>query len=454
MLVLSVAEKPSAAKRISELLANNGANRREGFSKYNKIFDYQVNIPQYGVCQMSMTSVSGHLKEIEFTENFKKWHSCNPRQLFQAQLRKQVGKGKEGIQKTLISEGRKAKMLIIWTDGDREGENIGYEIIDSVRSVNRNIILKRAKFSEITRPSILRALNNLVQPDENQSLAVDCRQELDLRIGAAFTRFQTLALQPMYPQLAASVISYGSCQFPTLGFVVDRWKANKNFQIEPFWKIELLHNQTTFNWFRQKLFCRDTVIAIQELCLASMPAKVTKMNNKPRSRWRPVAMDTILMEKLASQKLRINAQRTMAIAETLYNKGYLSYPRTETNIFPASLELSPLVAMQRHTPEYADFVDRIVDEFQECPNPRNGNKNDQAHPPIHPTKPSDDSLNPEEKKLYNLIARHFLACVSRDAKGAGTSIEVTIGGEQFGAEGLMIQEKNYRVILKKVTLKN
>ena len=154
MKVLSVAEKPNAAKRISDLLANNGANRREGFSKYNKIFDFQVNIPQFGVCNMSMTSVSGHLKEIEFTENFKKWHSCNPRQLFQATLRKSVGKGKEGIDKTLRIEGKKAKLLIIWTDGDREGENIGYEIINSVKDVNQNIILKRAKFSEITRPSI------------------------------------------------------------------------------------------------------------------------------------------------------------------------------------------------------------------------------------------------------------------------------------------------------------
>ena len=159
MQVLNVAEKPNAAKRISELLSNNGANRREGFSKYNKIFEFQANIPQYGICNMAMTSVSGHLKEIEFTENFKKWFSCNPRQLFQAQLRKSVGKGKEGIQRTLVKEGKIAKMLIIWTDGDREGENIGFEIIESVKSVNRNIILKRAKFSEITRPSILRALS-------------------------------------------------------------------------------------------------------------------------------------------------------------------------------------------------------------------------------------------------------------------------------------------------------
>lgn len=75
--VLNVAEKPDAAKRISALLSNNGANRREGRSKYNKIFDFSVNIPGYGNCQMSMTSVSGHLKGVDFTDSHRKWNSCN-----------------------------------------------------------------------------------------------------------------------------------------------------------------------------------------------------------------------------------------------------------------------------------------------------------------------------------------------------------------------------------------
>ena len=62
-------------------------------------------------------------------------------------------------------------------------------------------------------------------------------QELDLRIGAAFTRFQTMRLQRRFPSLANQLLSYGSCQFPTMGFVVERYKAIENFVPEDFWKI-------------------------------------------------------------------------------------------------------------------------------------------------------------------------------------------------------------------------
>lgn len=63
--------------------------------------------------------------------------------------------------------------------------------------------------------------------------------ELDLRTGAAFTRLQTLRLQKVFPQkLADKLISYGSCQFPTLGFVVERYQAMEDFVAEPFWRIK------------------------------------------------------------------------------------------------------------------------------------------------------------------------------------------------------------------------
>lgn len=154
-------------------------------------------------------------------------------------------------------EIRSCQGLIIWTDCDREGENIGFEIIKVCTDVKPNITIYRAKFSEITTTSVFRALNNLGQPDRNVTDAVDVRQELDLRtgpgsatprlsqvlnfffVGASFTRLQTLHLQKAFPQnLSGKLISYGSCQFPTLGFVVDRYVDIENFVPEPFWKIK------------------------------------------------------------------------------------------------------------------------------------------------------------------------------------------------------------------------
>lgn len=136
-------------------------------------------------------------------------------------------------------EAGRCQVLVIWTDCDREGEGIGFEIINVCKAKNPRIDVLRATFSEITPTAIQRAWRNLGQPNKNLSDAVDVRSELDLRIGAAFTRFQTLRLQRRFPDLLADrLISYGSCQFPTLGFVVERYKAIEEFVPEDFWKIE------------------------------------------------------------------------------------------------------------------------------------------------------------------------------------------------------------------------
>ena len=187
--VLNVAEKNDAAKNIANIMSGGRANRAEGYSHFNKIyeFDYMVQGQQ---AEMVMTSLSGHLLNMEFAPQYRKWYSCNPVALFDAPLAKGVGEGNNSalIKKTLQREVRGAKLLIIWTDCDREGENIGMEVVTVCREVLPGVRILRAKFSEITRPSIESAMATLGQLDERVSDAVDVRQELDLRIGAAFTR--------------------------------------------------------------------------------------------------------------------------------------------------------------------------------------------------------------------------------------------------------------------------
>lgn len=106
------------------------------------------------------------------------------------------------------------------------------------RAVKPSIKVFRAKFSEITSASVFRALNTVGEPDLRQSQAVDVRSELDLRIGAAFTRFQTLRYQAVFPAQVSGLLSYGSCQIPTLGFVVRRYNDIENFIQQKFWKLK------------------------------------------------------------------------------------------------------------------------------------------------------------------------------------------------------------------------
>ena len=152
-------------------------------------------------------------------------------------------------------------------------------------------------------------------------------------------------------------------------------------------------------------------------------------------------MDTVELEKLASRKLRISAKETMKIAEKLYTSGLISYPRTETNIFPKELNLRPLVEAQFGDSRWGSFAQKINNDFG-GPNPRKGKKSDQAHPPIHPIKQAT-GLSGNEARVFELIARHFLACVSRDAQGHETSVSIDINGEKFSASGLTVLERNY-----------
>ncbi|XP_026987033.1 DNA topoisomerase 3-alpha isoform X3 [Sagmatias obliquidens] len=341
---------------------------------------------------MIMTSVSGHLLAHDFQMQFRKWQSCNPLVLFEAEIEKYCPENFLDIKKTLEREARQCQVLVIWTDCDREGENIGFEIIHVCKAVKPSLQVLRARFSEITARAVQAACENLMEPDRRVSDAVDVRQELDLRIGAAFTRFQTLRLQKIFPEvLAEQLISYGSCQFPTLGFVVERFKAIQAFVPETFHRIRVTHDHrdgaVEFSWKRHRLFNHTACLVLYQLCMEDPRATVVEVRSKAKSKWRPQALDTVELEKLASRKLRINAKETMRIAEKLYTQGYISYPRTETNIFPKDLDLTALVEEQTHDPRWGPFAQSILERGG--PTPRNGNKSDQAHPPIHPTKYTD-----------------------------------------------------------------
>lgn len=175
------------------------------------------------------------------------------------------------------------------------------------------------------------------------------------------------------------------------------------------------------------------------VCQADPTAQIVNVTQKPKTKWRPRAMDTIELEKLGSRKLKISAKETMTIAEKLYTQGIISYPRTETNMFSKEIDLRSLVNNHTAHPAWGAFANRVL-EWQ--PAPHNGKKSDQAHPPIHPTK-MVQNLTGNEARVYELIVRHFLACVSRDAVGSETTVKAIVANEEFNAVGLCIYQRNY-----------
>lgn len=184
---------------------------------------------------------------------------------------------------------------------------------------------------------VLQAAQRPVELDERLANAVAARIELDLRIGASFTRLQTLQLKTLGSMLQDRIISYGkcsllfsalletypneragSCQFPTLGFVVDRYFRVKNFKPEPFWSIKVMHKrdgkQANFNWRRVHLFDRAAVVILFERCLAAKTARVTDVKKKPTSKRRPLPLTTVDLQMMGSRYLRMDSQKVMKVS--------------------------------------------------------------------------------------------------------------------------------------------
>ena len=122
----------------------------------------------------------------------------DPAELFSCETEKKEATAKLRMPFFLAQESKGCDCIVLWLDCDKEGENICFEVLDAVapsmRRLDKSTVF-RAKFSSITDKDIVAAMNSLGEPDENQSKSVDARQELDLRIGCAFTRFQTRFFQ-------------------------------------------------------------------------------------------------------------------------------------------------------------------------------------------------------------------------------------------------------------------
>ena len=168
--------------------------------------------------KMITTSVRGHLASQDFDSNHG-WSSVAPIALFDAPIEITYRPDLEPLERMIKDQARQVHAVILWLDCDREGEAIS----DEVRTVclnagnprlNRDKIY-RAKFSTLLRPEIERALQRLGRVNEYFVKAVQARSEHDLRVGAAFTRFQTLLLQKKFDEFAngsQGVVSYGPCQ--------------------------------------------------------------------------------------------------------------------------------------------------------------------------------------------------------------------------------------------------
>ncbi|RLE67286.1 MAG: type IA DNA topoisomerase [Thermoprotei archaeon] len=442
--VLVVAEKNSVAKAISSFLA-------EG-----RIFVRNIGrIPLYIFSRRNKTWVciglKGHLMNYDFHRKYNSWRNVDPRVLFfTTPIRVVIPENREYV-RALELLGRISRFVVLALDADVEGEAIAFEAMSVIRKVNPKAVFKRAWFSALTRKDILEAFQNLRDPNPLLANKVFARMIIDLTIGAAFTRFLTLTVEKKKVFPKGMFLSYGPCQSPVLYFVVKRELERENFKKKKYYTFELFFRKRgeTYRalYAGEKIFDRKIALQMFEKLRKSSFVEVVEAVYKKRIKRSPVPLNTIELERNCSRFLNIRSKETLTIAEELYRHGLISYPRTETTIYPPTLNLRNLAKMFIRNPHYGDYVERYVLAKYKLV-PTRGREDDKAHPPIYPVKSVRledvrSRFGVKAAKIYDYIVRHFLATLSDPAVVESQIITLKAGGFPFRMEGLRVLNEGY-----------
>lgn len=442
--VLIITEKSSVARVFAEVLSKG---------RYKITYSHGIEYYVFNLNNEVWASIGlrGHILNYDYPSKFNKWMEVNPRDLFFIDPVHVVEKGCYRYVEALKDIGRNIRYALLALDADPEGESIAFEALEVLRQVNRYFEAKRLWFSAVTERDILQALENPQEP--NRLLAEKCftRMIIDLTIGSAFTRLLTLSTRKMLRNVfpRGYFLSFGPCQTPTLWFVVQREIQREKFKAKKFYRITCIleANGVTFEaeHYKGRIDSREDAERIYSKIKNALKAYVKGFKSNIKTKNPPTPLNTVEFESRVSRFLNIRSKTALDIAEKLYQYGYISYPRTETEIYGPTINLEEIVQILSKNINYSKYAEELILKGFK---PTKGRKDDKAHPPIHPTKTASEQAITERFsrnawRIYDFIARHFLATLSKPALIEAQHLELEIEGEKFIAEGLKIIEENY-----------
>lgn len=429
-----IAEKPIAGKRIATILSGN-----------NIVEDKLSGAPYYMFStkedEYVMIPLRGHIENVDFPSHYSSWLGTSLKRLIDADI---IHKPTAtNIIKVLKKFGKKANEIIIATDADREGEAIGVEGLKYIQEVNNKITIKRAYFSAITPKEINNAFSNLTDVDFNLAEAANSRKEIDLIWGAVLTRFFSLSTG----NLGRDFLSVGRVQSPTLSLIVHREKERQAFKPVPYWEINGIgsKDKTQFEVeHKTGKFWEENVAKEQYAKLKEgVNGEVTKVTRTKKTLKRPVPFNTTDFLRAATA-IGFAPDQAINVAEELYMQGYTSYPRTDNSVYPASIDLRNILIELNKVPELKDHADNIL--VKKKLDPSKG-KETKDHPPIYPvTAAEKGKLSERQWKIYELIARRFLATLSEDAQTDNVRIDMDFTEVPFVARGQILRVKGWKEV--------
>lgn len=428
-MIVCIAEKPSVARDIAEVLG--ARNRKEGYIEGN---GYQV------------TWTFGHLCTLkephEYTPSWKAWSLSSlpmipPR--FGIKLINDPG-----IEKQFhIIEGlmQQADEIINCGDAGQEGELIQRWVM---QKAGAHCPVKRLWISSLTEEAIREGFASLKDQSEFQPLyeAGLSRAIGDWVLGMNATRLYTLK----YGQ-NRQVLSIGRVQTPTLALIVKRQQEIENFKPEPYWELKTVYRETTFNSTKGKFSSKEEGEKFLET-VKNSDFTVTDVSAKKGTEAPPRLFDLTSLQVECNKKFSYSADMTLQLIQSLYEKKVATYPRVDTtflsdDIYPKCPNI--LAGLK----DYAGYTAPLAGKKLLKSKKVFDNSKVTDHHAIIPTGVQPQGLTDMEKRVFDLIARRFIAVFYPDCKFSTTTVLGEVDKVEFKATGKQILEPGWKVIFAK-----
>src|SRR6187401_253551 len=473
MKTLIIAEKPSVGRDIAgaidgvfqkRTLADLSPKAKKG-GKDDPTFlesdDYVV------------TWAVGHLVQLaepeEYDEKWKKWRMKDlpivPPDGFKLVPRDAKSKRQLKLVATLLNRDD-VEQVVNACDAGREGELIFAYLYESVFGVAPNHPdapkpVERLWISSMTKQAIREGFEKLRPGDQLKPLesAARARSEADWLVGMNATRAATIRGRAW----VGGVVSLGRVQTPTLAIIVRREREIQAFVPEPYWLVHASFDPRYEGlWFDplkaddkdtptgQETWLKDAERADEIVTKVSgKTGVVDSVERKEQSQSAPLLYDLTSLQRDANSRFGFSARRTLQAAQSLYeDKKAVTYPRTNSRYLSGDLvpQLKPTAATLADVPEYAAAA-QFVMRLEQLPLGRvvNDAKVEDHHAIIPTDVPHDVStFSPDERRIFDLVARRFLAIFHPPARYARTTVVTVVEEERFRTRGKVTLEAGWR----------
>ena len=425
-MIVCIAEKPSVAKEIADILG--AKSRHDGYYEGN---GYQV------------TWTFGHLCTLkephDYTPMWQRW-SLSSLPMIPPRFGIKLIDDK-GIEKQFAIIERimqNADMIVNCGDAGQEGELIQRWVMQKAQV---KCPVRRLWVSSLTEEAIREGFATLKDQSEYQALyeAGLSRAIGDWLLGMNATRLYTIKYGKN-----KQVLSIGRVQTPTLALIVKRHLEIANFVPQPYWELKTIYRDTTFSVTEGRFDSEEKGREALEK-ITGEPFTVTDVTAKNGTELPPKLYDLTSLQVDCNKKFGLSAEQTLQTIQSLYEKKVTTYPRVDTTFL--SDDIYPKCAnILKGLRDYQTLTMPLMDKPLIKSKKVFDNKKVTDHHAIIPTGVYPQGLTDLEKKVYNLVATHFIAVFYPDCKFRTTTVLGESAGVEFKTSGKVITEPGWRVV--------